>query len=285
MKHRTPEQLKGQVKSFAQKNNLQPQEVLQMFFLERVLERLSKSDYAASFILKGGLLISSMFGVNERTTMDMDTTVTGIDMDEEEIRAIIIDILSIEIEDGVEFEFEKLEPIREDDDYNNFRAFFVAKYGKIANAMKMDITTGDVITPGAVEYSYKTILDGDVISVKAYNKETIIAEKFETIIRRNIGTTRARDFYDLHMLYNLFRNEINKDVLKMAIDRTSMKRDSQSVILEWQEILEDMINDLTLQNLWNNYCKTNRYAFGISFETIMKTVEDVGKEYELWSER
>ena len=163
MKYRTPEQLKGQVRNFAVKRNLQSQEVLQMFFFERVLERLSKSQYKDNFILKGGLLISSMLGVAERTTMDMDTTVTGIDMDEKEIEHVIQEILEIDTTDGVIFVFEKLEPIRDDDDYNNYRAHFVAHYGKIANPMKLDITMGDEITPCAIEYSYKTILDNEKI--------------------------------------------------------------------------------------------------------------------------
>ena len=223
MKDRTPEQLKGQIRSFASKRNLQPQEVLQMIMFERVLDRLAQSPYKENFVLKGGLLISSMFGVEGRTTMDMDTTVSGIDMKEDEIQRIITDILSIDVGDGIRFEFTKLEPIREDDDYNNFRAYFVAHYGKIANEMKMDITTGDVITPRAIDYSYKTILDEDEIEVRAYNRETIIAEKYETIIRRNIGTSRARDFYDLYMFYNLFKDMIDYDLLKTAVDRTSEK--------------------------------------------------------------
>ena len=165
MKDRTPEQLKGQIRSFASKRNLQPQEVLQMFMFERVLERLAQSPYKENFVLKGGLLISSM---------DMDTTVSGIDMKEDEIQRVITDILSIDVGDGIRFEFKKLEPIREDDDYNNFRAYFVAHYGKIANEMKMDITTGDVITPRAIDYSYKTILDEDEIEVRAYNRERLI---------------------------------------------------------------------------------------------------------------
>ena len=181
MKYRTPEQLKGQVRNFAVKRNLQSQEVLQMFFFERVLERLSKSQYKDNFILKGGLLISSMLGVAERTTMDMDTTVTGIDMDEKEIEHVIQEILEIDTTDGVIFVFEKLEPIRDDDDYNNYRAHFVAHYGKIANPMKLDITTGDEITPCAIEYSYKTILDNEKIDIMAYNVETIMRLLFVEI--------------------------------------------------------------------------------------------------------
>ncbi len=280
MKERTPEQLKGQIRSFAGKRNLQSQEVLQMFLLERVLDRLSKSKYKDNFILKGGLLISSMIGIAERTTMDMDTTVTGINMEETEIEKIIREILLIDVGDGIEFTFEKLEPIREDDDYNNFRAYFVAHYGKIANKMKIDITTGDAITPGAIRYSYKTILDDDEVGVMAYNTETIIAEKYETIIRRNIGTSRARDFYDLHVFYNLYKDSINLEILKLAVTRTAKKRESLDTMSEWKEIIEDMKVDTALKELWKNYCENNTYASEVSFENVMETTLHIAEMLE-----
>ena len=281
MKERTPEQLKGQIRSFAAKRNLQPQEVLQMFLFERVLERLAKSSYKDNFVLKGGLLISSMFGVEGRTTMDMDTTVTGIDMKEDEIQKIITEILSIDVGDGIEFKFTKIEPIREDDDYNNFRAYFVAHYGKIANEMKLDITTGDVITPRAIDYSYKTILDEDEIEIKAYNRETIIAEKYETIIRRNIGTTRARDFYDLYMLFNLYQDVIDYNVLKTAVARTSKKRGSEEELAEWMDICDVMSQDSSLKSLWENYRNNNSYSAATSFEDVMKAVREVGRKISI----
>lgn len=280
MKERTPEQLKGQIRSFAGKRNLQSQEVLQMFLLERVLDRLSKSKYKDNFILKGGMLISSMIGIAERTTMDMDTTVTGINMEETEIEKIIREILLIDVGDGIEFTFEKLEPIREDDDYNNFRAYFVAHYGKIANKMKIDITTGDAITPGAIRYSYKTILDDDEVGVMAYNTETIIAEKYETIIRRNIGTSRARDFYDLHVFYNLYKDSINLEILKLAVTRTAKKRESLDTMSEWKEIIEDMKVDTALKELWKNYCENNTYASEVSFENVMETTLHIAEMLE-----
>jgi predicted nucleotidyltransferase component of viral defense system len=277
MKERTPEQLKGQIRSFAEKKNLQSQEVLQMFLLERVLERLSKSQYKDNFILKGGMLISSMLGIAERTTMDMDTTVTGINMEEQEIERIIREILRLNVGDGIEFEFEKLEPIRENDDYNNFRAYFIAHYGKIANKMKVDITTGDEITPKAIKYSYRTILDNDKIEVMAYNTETVIAEKYETIIRRNIGTSRARDFYDLYMFYYLYEESIDMEVLKLAVLKTARKRGSLELMSEWKEIIDDMKEDSTLKALWNNYCENNIYASEISYEKVMEMIFKVSK--------
>lgn len=278
---RTPEQLKGQIRHFACERGLQPQEVLQMFLLERVLERLSKSKYSNNFILKGGMLISSMIGIIERTTMDMDTTVNGINMDEVEISKIIKEILLIDVGDGIEFEFEKLEYIREDDDYNNFRAYFIAHYGKIANKMKIDITTGDVITPRAINYEYKTILDDDVIAVVAYNCETILAEKYETIIRRNIGTSRARDFYDLYIFFHMYDSKINYKTLRDAIHRTARKRGSEEELEFWKEICDDMREDESLKNLWFNYQKYNRYAETVNFESALDTVEEISRRINL----
>ena len=185
---KTPEQLKGIIRSMAEKKNLRAQEVLQMFLFERIIDRLAGSDYKKNFILKGGLLISSMLGISERTTMDMDTTVRGIQMDEAEITEVVNKILSIDVGDGISFEFQKIEPIREEDEYHNFRVHLHAQYGKINSPMKIDITTGDVITPSAVQYEFPLLFEDRSVSVMAYTLETVLAEKYETILRRNIGT-------------------------------------------------------------------------------------------------
>lgn len=273
---KTPEQLKGSIRSFAKKNGLFSQEVLQMFLFERILERLSRSKNKDNFILKGGLLISSMIGINERTTMDMDTTVKDLPMDEEVIEKIIKEILSLDVGDGIEFSYDRIEPIREDDNYNNFRVFFFAKYGKINNPMKIDITTGDEITPAAIEYSYKPVFDDDIIEVKAYNLETILAEKLETVIRRNISTTRARDFYDLHTLFRIYKDTINYDLLAYAVDRTATKRDSLSELSEWREICDEMKIEPALLSLWEQYRNDNKYVEGIEFSDTIDSVISLG---------
>lgn len=171
----------------AAKKNLRAQEILQMFLFERVLERLANSAYKKNFILKGGLLISSMIGIGERTTMDMDTTVRGIQMEEDEIVKAVKEILAVDVGDGIAFKYQNIEPIREDDAYNNFRVHLRAKYGKIDSPMKIDVTTGDVITPAAIQYEFPMLFDEKTVPVMAYTLETVLAEKYETIIRRNIG--------------------------------------------------------------------------------------------------
>lgn len=274
---KTPEQLKGSIRSMAVKKNLRAQEVLQMFFFERILDRLSRSEYQNNFILKGGLLISSMIGISERTTMDMDTTVRGIQMDEDEIVKCVEDILRIKVEDGIEFEFVKIEPIREDDAYNNFRIHLKAKYGKINNPMKIDVTTGDLITPAAVWYEYPLIFENRSIPVMAYTVETVLAEKYETIIRRNIGTTRARDFYDLHILFNSRMSDVRIDVLREAVIHTAKKRGSLQEMSDWEEIIEELRKDTFILRLWKQYVDENKYIGELTFENILNSVEKVAQ--------
>lgn len=273
----TPEQIKGRIKNIAEKKDLRPQEVLQMFLFERVLERLSASEYKSNFILKGGLLISSMIGISERTTMDMDTTVRGIQMEEDEIVEIVKKIIAIDVDDGIQFEFQRIEPIREDDAYNNFRIHLIAKYGKINNPMKMDVTTGDVITPAAIRYDYPLILSEKTVSILAYSLETILAEKYETIIRRNIGTTRARDFYDLYMLCRKHWDEIRFEVLHDAVQHTAKKRGSLEELYDWKDILKEIREEPQLYTLWRNYVAENKYAEGLEFHVILDIVDEIAE--------
>lgn len=278
---KTPEQLKGSIRSMAAKKNLRAQEVLQMFLFERILERLAASKYHNNFILKGGLLISSMIGISERTTMDMDTTVRGIQMEEDEIVAAVNEILAIDVGDGITFEYKGIEPIREEDAYNNFRVHLRAKYGKIDSPMKIDVTTGDVITPAAIQYDFPMLFDDKTVPVMAYTLETVLAEKYETIIRRNIGTTRARDFYDLHTLYRSRKDEIRPEILKAAVLHTAQKRDSVDDIHDWKDIMTDIREEPVLYQLWDNYVADNKYIGELAFHEVLDTVEEVAKLLDL----
>lgn len=278
---KTPEQLKGAIRSMAAKKNLRAQEVLQMFLFERVLERLAASPYRNNFILKGGLLISSMIGIGERTTMDMDTTVRGIQMEENEIVETIKAILAIDVGDGIVFGFQKIEPIREDDAYNNFRVHLRAKYGKIDSPMKIDVTTGDIITPAAIQYDFPLAFEEKTIPVMAYTLETILAEKYETIIRRNIGTTRARDFYDLHMLYRSRKDEVRLEILRKAVLHTAQKRDSVEDIMDWKDILKDIREEPQLNLLWDNYVADNKYIGELKFHEVLDTVDEIANALDL----
>ena len=270
----TSEKLKGKIKSFSEKNNLKAQEVLQMYFFERFLTRLEKSRYKANFIIKGGFLISSIIGIQNRTTMDIDTTIKGLPVKEEIIKEIILKILNIEVNDGIEFVLGKIENIREISEYENYRLHLTANFEKIKNPLKIDITTGDVIIPSEIEYSYETIFK-EKLNILVYSLETLIAEKYETIIKRNITTTRLRDFYDIYMIFKLKNDKIDVNNLKQAIQETAKNRNSMEEILESKEILEDIKNDEYLNKQWNIYKNENKYVDNIQFSEILKLLNKI----------
>ena len=270
----TSEKLKGKIKSFSEKNNLKAQEVLQMYFFERFLVRLEKSRYKANFIIKGGFLISSIIGIQNRTTMDIDTTIKGLPVKEEIIKEIILEILNIEVNDEIEFVLGKIENIREISEYENYRLHLTANFEKIKNPLKIDITTGDVIIPSEIEYSYETIFK-EKLNILAYSLETLIAEKYETIIKRNITTTRLRDFYDIYMIFKLKNDKINVNNLKQAIWETAKNRNSTEEILESKEILEDIKNDEYLNKQWNIYKNENKYVDNIQFSEILELLNKI----------
>lgn len=278
---KTPEQLKGTIRNIAKEKNLRAQEVLQMFFFERMLDRLANSPYRENFILKGGLLISSMIGIGERTTMDMDTTVRGIQMEESQIESAVKEILSIDVGDDIQFDYAGIEPIREGDAYNNFRVHVQAKYGKINNPMKIDVTTGDIITPAAVQYDFPMLFEERTICVMAYTLETVLAEKYETIIHRNIETTRARDYYDLYTLFNSRKSEINIDFFRAAVLHTAKKRGSVADIEDWRAIIDEISEEPKLQTLWNNYISENKYIGKLEFGVVLQTLEEVAMQLDL----
>ncbi len=206
--------LKDKSKNFAKENKLSVQQVLQNYMFERFLERLSISQYKSKFIIKGGLLLSSIIGINLRTTMDIDADIVGIDFEENEIKKLILDIINIELDDSVKIIFEKIENIKEDSEYGGFKVKLIGKMSNLEIPFHIDISTGDVITPKAIEYSYKKIFEDEYIQIYTYNQETIIAEKLQTILSRKIANSRMKDYYDLYFFANFKWQEINIDILK-----------------------------------------------------------------------
>ncbi len=266
------ESIKGKIRSLAEKKKLKSQEVLQIYFFERFLERLSKSQYKNNFVIKGGFLISSLIGIENRTTMDMDTTIKGIALKEEKIKEIVQEIININVDDGIKFEIKDISYIREEDEYENFRISLIANVGKTKNPMKLDLTTGDAITPREIEYTYPCIFRQEDIKIMAYPLETILAEKYETIIRRNITTTRMRDFYDIYTLYKLKKDDIDYKILKEAIERTSNQRGSQKEMQDYEEIIEDIKEDSYLRSLWEVYLSENKYIGDLTFDKVVGVV-------------
>ena len=273
---KTSEQIKGAIRNISKKTGVNPNSLLQMCLFEGILEKLSKSKYSENFILKGGLLISSLIGVDMRSTMDMDTTVRGIPLNEDSISNILNEILAIEIDADIEYKLIKLSPIRQEDVYEDFCASISCVFGKINATLNIDITTGDVITPREMNYSYSKIIEEGTIPIMTYTIETILAEKFETISSRNITTTRARDFYDLYMIYSIYKDKINKDTLRKAIERTSKYRGSFEVALQYKEIVELFKESEAPKELWEKYVQNNLYAKDVDFLDTISVYKEIG---------
>ena len=273
---KTSEQIKGAIRNISKKTGINPNSLLQMCLFEGILEKLSKSKYSENFILKGGLLISSLIGVDMRSTMDMDTTLRGIPLNEVSITKILNEILAIEIDADIEYKLIKLSPIRQEDVYEDFCASISYIFGKINATLNIDITTGDVITPREMNYSYSKILEEGTIPIMTYTIETILAEKFETISSRNITTTRARDFYDLYMIYSIYKDKIDKGILRKAIERTSKYRGSFETALQYKEIVELFRESETPKKLWKKYIQNNPYAKDVDFLDTISVYEEIG---------
>lgn len=275
---------KAKINNISKQKKVAPQSVLQVYMLERLLERIAVSKYKDNFILKGGMLISAILGMSSRSTMDMDTTVKGFELTEENATKILNEVCAIELDDDITFKMKKIELIREEDDYNGYRASFEAKFKNTMPVIfKIDITTGDAITYKEIEYDYNLMLEEKKIPVWSYNLETILAEKFESVIKRGIAGTRIRDFYDIYMLMGTKEEEINKKLLKTAINLTSEHRESTDLIKDWEHTLEILANDEEMQKRWKVYQKTYYYAKDIEYGDLIKSIEKVGKIYNRYN--
>jgi len=266
--------LKAKIRNIAKDKNISAQVVLQNYFFERFLDRLSRSEYQEIFIIKGGLLIAIMAGLDTRSTMDLDATVRSLPLDEKNISKTINDICSIAIDDGITFEVVRIDFIREDDEYGGFRVSLSAKYDTIVSPLSIDITTGDVITPKPIVRLFKSFFD-DTIQFKlwVYNTETILAEKVETILRRSVGNTRPRDFYDVYLISKT--QKFNLDTFRKALCATAEYRKSTEIISNVSEILDAIEKSAILNNHWKKYASEYSYAKGILFEDIIKAIRDL----------
>ena len=268
-------QLKAKIKNLALKNHVPAQAVLQNFMLERLLERISLSKYKDMVILKGGMLIASMVGISSRTTMDMDATLRGYPLTEKTIYAALSEICAIPLEDEVILELDHITPIREDDDYGGFRVAIIAKYESINTPLKIDITTGDIITPDAIRYAFQSNFENKKIEVWAYNIETILAEKVETILRRSVLNTRPRDYYDVYIIMKTQRRAINKNLFRTALNATAQKRTSLAALRDQDIILQSIQTDTIMRQRWERYCKENYYANGIEFDDAIGVLKEL----------
>lgn len=268
-------QLKARVKEMAQKSRVPAQAVLQNFMMERLLERIAVSKYRDMFILKGGMLIASMIGIGSRTTMDMDATLRGFPLSDEAIRATFEDICSIQLDDEVTLTLNSITTIRDEDEYGGYRLAITARYEGINTPVKIDLTTGDVITPKAILYKFPSSFEKKSIDVWAYNIETILAEKVETILRRGILNTRPRDFYDVYILTKTRGDMINKKTFSTALTATAEKRLSTASVRDRENTLAAIQTDPLMKQRWELYSKENFYANEIEFDEVMTSIVEV----------
>mgnify|MGYP004463567593 FL=1 len=269
--------LKAKASNLSNKTNIPNKYLIQNFMFEALLKRISKSKYKDKFIIKGGLLLSSIFGVNLRSTMDLDTTIKGLPLDRETITKVINDIISIEIDDNIKLEIENIKDIREEELYSGFNVNLKAEFDGLKTNLMIDITTGDVITYKEIEFKYNTLFDNEIINIMTYNYETILAEKFESIISRNIDNTRMKDYYDLYMFVNLKWDDINKNTLRKAIINTAKKRETLDYIDNASKYIELISDDSRLKSLWNSYKSNYDYAKDIEFVDTINAIKVISE--------
>ena len=268
-------QLKAWIKNMSKKVEVNENIILQNYMLERLLERIAVSEYKYKFILKGGMLITAIVGIDMRNTLDMDATIKGFDLEKDNLENILGDIFKIDLDDGVSFEFGGIKEIRQEDEYGGYRVSLDAKFDKLVVPMKLDITTGDIITPKEVKYKFNLMFEERSIEILAYNMETVIADKFETIILRNIDTTRARDFYDIYILWTTQQKNLDKKLLKQAIIKKFEYRESMDKLNNIDEIMEVIKESDALKEHWKNYQSKFSYAEDISYEDTMRVLEEI----------
>ena len=277
MKFNNAMQMKTWIKIEANKQSVTSAAILQNYMLERLLERISCSTYNKNLVLKGGMLISAIVGLDSRSTMDMDTTLRNLPLSEDLLLKMFKELFLINIDDEISFTLTKIGPIREDDAYGGFRVSLLASYDSISAPLKVDITTGDAITPREIDFEYKLMFQEKSISVLAYPIETILAEKCETIISRSVLNTRIRDFYDLHILFKLRSAQINIQTLRLAVKMTASKRKSLDSLLQYMQVIHFISIDPQLERFWKRYQKEYTYAEEISFTDLIDSLREFSK--------
>lgn len=268
----TPEQIKGRIKSVAKQNNADARTLMRIYMMERFLERLAQSEYRDNFIIKGGILVTAMIGVAHRSTMDIGTSMKNLNLSAEDALRVVNQVKDIDLDDGVSFEVKDVSNIMDEMEYPGIRVTMNANVGRLITPLKIDISTGDVITPRAIEFNYDLLLEDRSISLWSYNLETILAEKLQTVLARGILNTRMRDFYDIRMLLDTYEDKVNKAVLKDAFAATCKKRGTDHLQEQAEEIIKIIEADEQLQVLWRAYQKKYSYAAEIDYASVISGV-------------
>ena len=272
---KTSRQLKDLIRNFSAKKKTEPLVLMRNYMMERFIERLSKSKHNDQLILKGGMLITAMVGLDTRTTMDLDTTIKGIQLDPNAIETLINDIISLNVDDGVSFSIKAISEIMEEADYPGLRVSLEAHFDGVRTPLKIDFSTGDIITPREVAFDFPLLFENRNISVLAYPLETVLAEKLETILSRSITNTRMRDLYDVYILMNLYRDKLNPETLKQAFLATAKKRGFTVSDEKSQVIINAVETDSSQQVLWASYQKKFNYAENVDWSDVISALREL----------
>lgn len=272
-------QLKDLIRNLSKEVEIEPYVLIRKYMMERFLERVSKSKYNGSFILKGGMLVSAFVGIESRATMDIDTTIKGIPVTITEMKRMITEISDIYLEDNVKFRTKKLSEIMDEMEYTGIRFSMEAIMDGAVIPLKIDISTGDVITPGEISYSYKLMFEDRTIPIMTYPVETILAEKLETVISRSITNTRMRDFYDIHLLLHL--HKIDYDIFALALERTAKKRESLLLLENAENVLKAVSSSNDMKKMWTTYQKKFKYARSYTWDDMMWSIRKLSVEAKL----
>ena len=267
----TAEQIKGRLRNIAKQQHADARILLRIYMMERFLERVAASKYNDNFIIKGGMLVTAMVGVSMRSTMDIDTSLKHENLDEEGISRIITEIVAIDLEDDILFSIKEISQVMDEMEYPGIRIALDAKIGGMTVPLKIDISTGDVVTPREIRYEFPMILEERKIPLWSYNWETILGEKIQTVLNRGILNTRMRDFYDIHILIKVYGSQISEAVLKAAYEATAKKRETTELLGRAEEILSIVEGDEHMIGLWKAYCKKYSYASGIAYEEVISS--------------
>jgi len=268
-------QLKATIKNISKSKNVSAQIVMQNYMLERLLERISVSRYQSNFILKGGFLIAAMVGLDIRATMDMDATIRDLTVSQDTVRHMFEEICATPLNDDITFSVKRIEEIREGDEYSGLRVMLEATYPPMVVPLKIDITTGDQITPREVVFEFNLLLEPRSITILAYNLETVMAEKLETVISRGDQNTRSRDYYDIFILRKLQWQNIEPDSLHSALVATATKRNSLPIMERYNDILQTVRSSEVMNRRWLDYQSDFDYARGILFSDICATIKEI----------
>ena len=272
-------QLKDLIRNLSKEVGIEAHVLIRKYMMERFLERVSSSKYNGSFILKGGMLVAAFVGVEARATMDIDTTIKGIPVTMVDMERTITEISNIDLEDNVKFRIKKVSEIMDEAEYSGIRFSMDAVLDGAVIPLKIDISTGDVITPREIAYSYKLMFEDRTIPIMTYPIETVLAEKLETVISRSITNTRMRDFYDIHIL--LKSQNIDADILALALERTAKKRGNFSLLENAESVLKVVKSDEDMKRLWNIYQKKFKYAGEYTWDEVIHSVRELSIEAKL----